>query len=62
MFGDKSHHDQTQDHVPHQGHITAGLEVAKTDLGLGHPKTASPSMQDLIISIPITEQELEDDF
>src|SRR5205814_9205231 len=38
VFGDKSHHHQTQDHVPHQGHVTATLEVAKADLRLGHAK------------------------
>ena len=38
VFGHKSHHDQTQNHVPHQRHITAPLEVAKADLAFDHPK------------------------
>ena len=38
MFGDKSHHDQAQDHVPQQRHITAPLEVAEADLALGDSK------------------------
>src|ERR1700694_4112493 len=38
VFGNKSHHHQAQDHVPHQRHITASLEVTKADLSLGHAK------------------------
>src|SRR3984957_19676323 len=38
VFGDKSHHYQAQDHVPHQRHIAAALEVTKTNFGLRYPK------------------------
>jgi hypothetical protein len=38
VFGNKSHHDQAQNHVPHQRHITASFEVAEADLALSHPK------------------------
>jgi hypothetical protein len=37
VFGDKSHHHQAQDHVPHQGHVTARLEMAEAYFRLGHP-------------------------
>ena len=31
VLGDKSHHHQAHDHVPHQRHITASLKMAKTN-------------------------------
>src|SRR6185369_12241047 len=38
LFGDKTHDHQAQDHMPHQRHITASLEVAEADFALGQPK------------------------
>src|SRR5712692_1527271 len=38
VFGDKSHHDQAQYHVPQQPYITAPLKMGKADLALGHAK------------------------
>src|SRR5271170_5645234 len=38
VFGDKSHHDQAQYHMPHQSYMTAPLKVTEADLAFGHPK------------------------
>ena len=48
VFGDKSHHDQAQDHVPHQPHVTSPFEMAEADFALGHAKG--------VFDIPATER------